>query len=498
MASYENHGGRRGAGSHFELSDLTLPSLEVGVERRQERDEQGHNPQTNRCFRKRQYAFPERVGGGKTQSQQGGAADEESFRPALVLHSPEHGHVTDQNEDHPDSHERQQPDWPQQRHHLIAPGKRAALIGNKAERSVHVPENDPPQQALGAARQDHGSSDRQQCPHQQREPENVDHNSYSKHGCRLSVLHSGLLPLQASLASARSEMASRKTYRITTGMGRRLHLDEKSNRYAVVVAALAGLGTLFWRLSTTGSDAWFWAFRVLVGVFLAWAISRELDPDEPASAVVAPLVVLPFLILGPPSIAGVGAGLIAARVLVRTTGLSPSWFDGVLLVGGAAYLGARPENWPILGALIVAVLADRLLYPSGPDRSIVTGGLMSVAAVIGAIAWANAPAWESPTVGEWIGAAIALGGIAAAIVMVRPPTSRGDYRKEQLTEGRILGARVMTGLVLILGLLYPGGPTVPALSPLWAGVVAIPTAAWARRHVLKPMALSAAQPVRHH
>ena len=282
-------------------------------------------------------------------------------------------------------------------------------------------------------------------------------------------------------------MASSNKYRITSGMGRHLDLRYKSNRYAIVAAPLAGLGTLFWRLSTSGSDPWFWAFRVSAGVFLAWALSRELDPDEPASALVAPLVVLPFLWLGPPSIASSGAVLVASRILVRSTGLSPSWFDGVLLVGGSAYLGARPETWPALGALIVVVFADRLMYPTGPDRSFYTGVLMCGAAVTGAIVWADVAARESPTVGEWVGAAVALLGVAAAVAMVRPPTARGDFRKEQLAETRVLAARILVGATLIAGIFYPGGIIIPSLSPLWAGVLGIPVASWARRRVLTPM-----------
>lgn len=270
-------------------------------------------------------------------------------------------------------------------------------------------------------------------------------------------------------------------------MGRRLDLRYKSNRYAVVAAGLAAIATLFWRLSTTGDDAWFWAWRVLIGVFIAWAVSRELDPDEPASAVVAPLVALPFLLLGPPAIAASVAVLIAARITVRSTGLSPSWFDGVLLVGGSAYLGSQSEVWPAAGALVLAVYLDNVLYPSGPTRSLYTAVLMTVAAVGAGLAWADPPSWESPTVGEWIGAAAVLIGLAAALLMVRPPTSRGDFRKVQLAENRIVAARLMPGAILIAGLIYPGGPIIPALGPLWAGIIAIPAASWVRRRVLKPM-----------
>ena len=281
-------------------------------------------------------------------------------------------------------------------------------------------------------------------------------------------------------------MAS-KRIRITTGIGRVIDLRYTSNRYALVVAGLAAFATLFWRLTTTGDDAWFWAFRVSAGVFLAWALGRELDPDEPASAAVAPLTVLPLLLLGPPSIAGSVAVLLAARIIVRSTGLSPSWFDAFLLIGGSAYLGAQPEAWPAAGALILAVLGDRILYPSGPTRSLYTGGLMTLAASATAIMWADKLAWESPKVGEWIAVALVLISVVAAVLMVRPPTTRGDFRKEQLADTRVMAVRLGVGATLLAGLAYSGGSIIPGLSPLWAGIVAIPTASWVRKRVLRPM-----------
>ena len=150
-------------------------------------------------------------------------------------------------------------------------------------------------------------------------------------------------------------------------------------------------------------------------------------------------------------------------------------------------MGSQPETWPAAGVLIVAVVADRLLYPSGPTRSLYTAMLMTISLGIVGVSWADASSWESPTLGEWIVGAVVLGAVAAAMQMVRPPTSRGDFRNVQLAENRVLAARLLVAVVLLAGLLYPGGPIIPVLSPLWAGVIAIPSASWVRRRVLRPM-----------
>ena len=83
-----------------------------------------------------------------------------------------------------------------------------------------------------------------------------------------------------------------------TGIGRLIDLRHRSNRYIVVATFVGGFGTLIWRWSNGLDDVLLWAFRAAAAVFLAWAIGRELDPDETMSAGVATVIVLPLLALG--------------------------------------------------------------------------------------------------------------------------------------------------------------------------------------------------------
>ena len=268
-------------------------------------------------------------------------------------------------------------------------------------------------------------------------------------------------------------MTSRRQFRIRTGLARVLDVEHKSNRYVAAVSVLGGFGTLVWRTASGAGDAWLWAFRMGAAMFLAWAIARELDPDDTLSAGVAALLVAPLLILGPPSLASAAAVLIASRIAVRTTGISPHLIDGVVLTVFAAYLGSQEQTWPALGVLVVAVGTDRYAHPPGPTRTLLFAATMTLAALVTAIFYADPTDWTQPTVAEWIVAGGAAVLAFLAIVNTRPPVSTADYHPGDLSETRLRFGRVLALFTLVVAMVYVGGPAVPDLTPLWAAVASV-------------------------
>ena len=268
-------------------------------------------------------------------------------------------------------------------------------------------------------------------------------------------------------------MSASRSRRIATGIGRPLHLDYPSNRYILVATALAGVGTLLWRWLAGADDIFSWSLRIAWAVFLAWAIGREIDPDDAGSAGVATLIVVPLTVLGTPSLASAAAILMAARIAVRTTGISPHLIDGIVLTAGAAYLGARPETWPALGTLILAVATDRYAQPPGPDRTLWFSVAMILAAVGAALWLGDPPGWVRPTVAEWVvlGATAVAGFLA--VVNIRPVQSRTDFHDQALSDSRLRFGRVLVLFTLVVGAVYLGGPIVPTLTPAWAAVGAV-------------------------
>lgn len=268
-------------------------------------------------------------------------------------------------------------------------------------------------------------------------------------------------------------MTSKPRFRLRTGLGRMLDVEHRSNRYIVAAGVLGGAATLIWRLATGADDPLVWAVRVGVIMFLAWAIGRELDPDDTLSAGLASIVVVPLLALGTPSLGAGAAVLIAARIAVRTTGVSPHLIDGVVLTGFAAYLGSEADAWPALGVLILAVGTDRYAHPPGPVRTLWFALAMTVAATVTAFALSDTTDWVQPTIPEWIviGATAALEFLA--IVNTRAPTSTADYHPGDLSETRLRFGRVLTVFALVVGVVYVGGPTVADLTPAWAALISV-------------------------
>ncbi|NNJ48659.1 MAG: hypothetical protein HKP18_12600 [Acidimicrobiia bacterium] len=268
-------------------------------------------------------------------------------------------------------------------------------------------------------------------------------------------------------------MSASRARRLASGIGRPLHLGYPSNRYVLVATVLAGAGTVVWRWATGADDVFSWSVRIAGAVFLAWAIGREIDPDDTGSAGIATVIVVPLTVLGSPALASAAALLIGARIAVRTTGISPHLIDGAVLTAAAAYLGARPESWPALGTLILAVATDRYAQTPGPDRTLWFSAAMVIAAVATALWLADPPEWTRPTIAEWIVLGIAAVVGFLAIINIRPVQSRADYHDRTLSDSRLRFGRVLVLFTLVVGAVYLGGPVVPTLTPVWAAIAAV-------------------------
>jgi hypothetical protein len=268
-------------------------------------------------------------------------------------------------------------------------------------------------------------------------------------------------------------MTAPRRVRIKSGIARLLSLDHPSNRFVVAATVLAGAGTLLWRWLTGADDIFAWSARMALAVFLAWAIGREIDPDDTGTAGIATFIVVPLTVLGTPSLASAAAVMLAFRIAVGTTGVSPHLTDGIVLTAGAAYLGARPETWPALGTLVLAVATDRYAQPPGPDRTLWFSAAMIVAAVSTALWLADPPGWTRPAIAEWVVLGVVAVAGFLAIVNIQPVKSRTDYHDLSLSDSRLRFGRVLALFTLVVGAVYLGGPVIPTLTPLWAAVAAV-------------------------
>ena len=201
-----------------------------------------------------------------------------------------------------------------------------------------------------------------------------------------------------------------------------------------------------------------------IGVFLAWAIARELDPDHPGTASIAMVAATIFALLGPPATAVVGVLLIAIRILVGTVGVPLRPGDLLVLIAAAGYAGSRPEGWAAAGALVIAAaVAHRRRHRWLPTT---LGGVALTMAVVvspGASIGLAAPLPVALIAFAVVGAAVV--GRPAAVA------STTDVAGQPISADRVTAGRATAALVVIAtGLL---GVAAAALAPVFAALAGV-------------------------
>lgn len=244
-----------------------------------------------------------------------------------------------------------------------------------------------------------------------------------------------------------------------------------SNVFAVIASVVVGAGALIWQLVSGGDDVWQWGLAGLGGAYIAWAIARELDPDQPWSAGIALVASVGFLFIGRPGLILGACAIVALRIVLRPTGNPMTWLDviGVVALGWA--VGLRPSIWPVAIVLIVATLWDLSLPRPGPWR-----GFLVVFGVAGTTA-AAAYLYTEPELG-WIRPGL-IGWILVAVLVLigyftsdaYVPISVGDDTGEPLDDDRLAAARLIalgTGIAIFLWL---GNPGLGTAGPVWAAIL---------------------------
>jgi hypothetical protein len=142
-----------------------------------------------------------------------------------------------------------------------------------------------------------------------------------------------------------------------SGIGRPLKVEYPTNR-AIIYIVLSSfiLGTLIKFFTNEAFlSSTVWALRFSVTLLLTWALARELDPDNNASAFISVVLGLATFVLFPPTSLLVLFWLVlVSRILNRITGISPQLLDVVGIVSLAIFMSWR-ESW-IFGVLTALVL----------------------------------------------------------------------------------------------------------------------------------------------
>ncbi len=260
-----------------------------------------------------------------------------------------------------------------------------------------------------------------------------------------------------------------------TAFARTIDPRLRTHQFHLAVAVFGGLLVLAVDVDRLGSITMALnpAVNAGVTVFLAWAITREIDPDEVRTAhLAAVLAVAGRLLTGPGNLAGLIMLLLAARVTLRSTGLQPTLLDGFVFLPAAAFFAGRTvTGWMAALVLAYALARDHRLPDPAPARSLVAAFLVSAAAsgsVIAAGAFGSG--WPVPEPVPLI--LMAVGVISGLVLPGYLPMSKTDYTGEMLDYLRLRSARWTLLVGGTVTALVAGGPAVAGLSALWLGLTA--------------------------
>ena len=200
--------------------------------------------------------------------------------------------------------------------------------------------------------------------------------------------------------------------RTYSGLFRTLDPADKTNRAIGAIALFIAVFGTSWQLlrEVAFVDSLVWGMLGALSVFLAWAISRELDPDNPISALIAAAqAVIMFLAWGPAGVLMMVWLLVTMRMVNRTSGRPPTRLDllVVILLGcWLSYLGywgmgvvtglaliwenrlAPGEGRALFAAIaimatVVVTILGGFVFPDGGPAGLLGAGAFLAAAVLG-------------------------------------------------------------------------------------------------------------------
>lgn len=253
-------------------------------------------------------------------------------------------------------------------------------------------------------------------------------------------------------------------------LGRPLDPRWRTNRAVLwLLPVLAMLGAaLAWRNGLGGADMALAAFRAALLGFGAWAVGRELAPDDQGAAFLAMGIALTTLFNVPdPGFGLLFLALFLSRVLNRSTGLDPTPVDAALVLGLAGYVswsGSTP--WPLLlCALTFAWSAFRL---GGPRWLAWPGVLALLGAVAAGMEYGTGIGAGAPLSRHGVILPAVFGvGFLVALLATRQVAALGDHDDEPLAPPRVRAGMWMA-LCLAISSLVQGSPQASEGVALWS------------------------------
>jgi len=207
-------------------------------------------------------------------------------------------------------------------------------------------------------------------------------------------------------------------------------------------------------------------------VFISWALTRELAPDDQAAAFVAVgLSAVTWVVLSSQSILVPLALLLAARVVARTTGKAAERFDTVVLVVTFAALGWI-ESWTLSAVGAAALALDSVLpvSPGQEARPYHMGAAVLVLIGTAYLATQGLAAAVPPPAPVLLSV---IAGATLVVALLQPmPESTGDVDGLRLRRSRVRSA-LLLGLLGAVAVTLDSSVPVTRLGVPWACLAAV-------------------------
>lgn len=251
-------------------------------------------------------------------------------------------------------------------------------------------------------------------------------------------------------------------------VGRSLDMRLASNRLILGLTLVTALAAGAVMVTGGITDVWV----APAHTFLTWALVREVDPDHDWTALAAGFAAGLWVVTGQEAMSALAllGTMLAARLVLNSTGRRPLNTDLVGLVVIASGIAFTPEGWIAGFGLALAIYIDDRLREETRTASVIAAAL----AALGASAVATLTDAIPRSLPEFRPGLILVIGLAGLVAIMRDPVdpmSVTDSRDHRLLEtSRLHAARGLVAVLLFIGAQLMG-PQAIGLIPAVAGFI---------------------------
>ena len=247
-----------------------------------------------------------------------------------------------------------------------------------------------------------------------------------------------------------------------------------TNLSILIIAAIAGGGYLIYNLSA-GTDllsAFGAAFVFAVGIFLTWALGREIDPEHELAAFAGLLLFIPgYLVLGASDLIMLLTILLLVRMLNQTTGLQPKFLDLLAIIALGSVLLVRGA-W-IFGFFCTAAFILEAWLGESRNRYLVLSGLMAFLTLTSILIFKPTSPSIETTPAQLVFVISATLLFIPLVLHTRKINVICDYQPERLKPVRVQAGQVFAISSAILVWIIAGYSGIIALLPLWSSFIGL-------------------------